>query len=353
MTKFSLINMFGRKRGKKAFTLVELLVVIAIIGVLIALLLPAVQAAREAARRMQCVNKLKQLTLAVHNYHDTNNALPNDGWYPRPKSSATARSGHNWSMLARILPFIEQNAVFDLIDWNWGYYHNPTDSPKRNQDVVLIRIPTFFCPGGSVLYDTTPYEGQYTTHYYGNAGVVGEKPGETERYERLNSDTNWGGNACNGVFVFNTNHGLEAITDGTSNTFAFGERSYDYWEGYRRWTRGFHIGTNPGTDFYATLKGTYMSGAKGTKLESYINKPKSLIAMGAVKNSSGNWELNGVSVENAFYAGSDSPYSSNHPGGVNFSLVDGSVRFVSETIAVSPYCHTFTRSGGEIDSGNF
>src|SRR4051812_43436788 len=123
--------MKGRRRG---FTLIELLVVIAIIAVLIALLLPAVQAAREAARRSQCINNLKQLGLAVMNYESGNGALPPTSWLPG------SGKGNDFSMKARLLPFMEQQAAFNAL--NMSYYG--TDS--RNWTVETMTINTFLCP---------------------------------------------------------------------------------------------------------------------------------------------------------------------------------------------------------------
>ena len=121
-----------RLRGKFGFTLVELLVVIAVIGILVALLLPAVQAAREAARRMSCTNNLKQICLALHNYHDTYKVFPPSGIYPQ------AVTADSWSLQARILPFLEQANLQDLIDWNVSY--------ALQTQVAQTRVPTYFCP---------------------------------------------------------------------------------------------------------------------------------------------------------------------------------------------------------------
>jgi len=146
----------SRRRG---FTLIELLVVIAIIGVLIALLLPAVQAAREAARRSQCVNNLKQIGLALHNYFSANgDTMPPCTVDPATNTSLTTMPGANESALARLLPFLEQQPVYNAINWNvdarWGA--NPAPNPPDNASggawavinftAAITSVKTFLCP---------------------------------------------------------------------------------------------------------------------------------------------------------------------------------------------------------------
>ena len=127
-------------RRSRAFTLVELLVVIAIIGILVALLLPAVQAAREAARRISCQNNLKQLGLAIHNYHDTHKALP---------PTRTSLPRHTWAPF--LFPFIEQSNLYDQYNWNVNW------NDPRNQPAIATSVSTFRCPsapGGTGRIDT-------------------------------------------------------------------------------------------------------------------------------------------------------------------------------------------------------
>ena len=144
---------------RKAFTLVELLVVIAIIGILVALLLPAIQAAREAARRSECGNKLKQIALALQNYHDTYKTLPCGGWQDTQMS---------W--LVSVLPFVEQQTLFDQFIFTTGAY---TQTGKNA--LAANPIPAYLCPSGVIKMsqETTTL---YTTHYYGNMGPKGINP---------------------------------------------------------------------------------------------------------------------------------------------------------------------------------
>lgn len=133
---------------KQGFTLVELLVVIAIIGILVALLLPAVQAAREAARRMQCSNNLKQLGVALHNYHDTHKSMP-PGFLPKRNANGAKTNNVNlWAWGALVLPFMEQQALHDKL--NVGNNHleliSSTAGPGTLKEVMQQAIPSFRCP---------------------------------------------------------------------------------------------------------------------------------------------------------------------------------------------------------------
>lgn len=181
---------------RRAFTLVELLVVIAVIGMLVALLLPAVQAAREAARRMQCMSNLKQIGLALHNYDDTYRAFP---------MSIALGPGTNgeWSAQARLLPFIEQRGLSDLIDWVRPYDEQP--------NVVSKRIPIYLCP--SEVNDRPSVadgEAQYPLDYAANQGVwLVWDPSGTQQSQ--------------GAFLPNVSLRRRDFTDGLSNSVGFSE----------------------------------------------------------------------------------------------------------------------------------
>jgi len=197
-----------------AFTLVELLVVIAIIGMLIALLLPAVQAAREAARRMQCANNIRQLAIAVHNFHDTYNEFPT-GWR-QTKLGTDPRNGNNRheriSGLAMLLPYIEQVSTYDLITaivshhpWDAAATINNAPNPYRNL------IPGFRCPSDGA---SIPADYLKPTNYRMNRG---DKPTDI--------DWNEGRHYHSGVFGSGA-HGatsMASIRDGTSQTMLFAE----------------------------------------------------------------------------------------------------------------------------------
>jgi prepilin-type N-terminal cleavage/methylation domain-containing protein len=210
----SLSGIFRSKSRRNGFTLVELLVVIAIIGVLIALLLPAVQAAREAARRMQCSNKLKQIGIASHNYYGTYNALP----CGRPVAPAAVTSGAvRWSLFIWILPFIEQSAAYNTLTardiWGNTTYWNPmiTSTPDSEFNKVLTSKYDFLlCPSDSNSSRKTATALGCSNYVY-SSGDYAVHAGASAGKNR-------------GPFGIGLWLGLNAVNDGTSNTLFFSER---------------------------------------------------------------------------------------------------------------------------------
>ena len=300
----------SRPAGRTGFTLVELLVVIAIIGVLVALLLPAVQAAREAARRMSCQNNVKQLSLSLHNFHDTMGHFPpgsQEQVYQKPtptNGTATLITGTNW--LVHILPYIEQQNLYDKYN-----FQLPWDNAV-NLAVASYQIKAFNCPSGSTAKTPQANEvsgGQpnHVTHYYGVMGPTGSGAinGATVNYTSVNA----GGNAhysTHGVLGLVREGSspippkrMADITDGTSNTFVTGERSMveiGVPNAYRSWVRGFN-------------------GASATT-KNLTN------AIGSTHYTTGN-NFNDIS------------FGSQHPAGCNFGMGDGCVKFVSKTTDLS------------------
>jgi prepilin-type N-terminal cleavage/methylation domain-containing protein len=233
---FSVGNRTRRARRPVAggFTLVELLVVIAIIGVLVALLLPAVQAAREAARRTQCTNNTKQVALALQNYASAKGELP-PGYGPMAKDGyGTGGGGAEWSWAARLFGYMEQATLSGAIDWNWnpGVVANASPTIK---EVRTAKIPGFLCPSD---------DGAQTNWNEGNACY----PGDMEGYGRISYAGNFGNckdtdpptapssasqleapregvrfPRVDGVFSYNHGDKFSQITDGTSNTLLTAE----------------------------------------------------------------------------------------------------------------------------------
>ena len=197
------------RRDSRGFTLVELLVVITIIGILIALLLPAVQAAREAARRMQCANNVKQVALALHNYHQTFREFP-VGYFND--------SSNVWPWCVRIFPYLEQKALYEKIDWGCSCVSVPVT--QNDYDVYVAQISAFLCPSdptASVLWNQDSYCHDYGVpfgplergrmSYAGNFGR-----GQLEEDPRVD-----------GVFRLQKGRPIRDITDGTTNTLLLGE----------------------------------------------------------------------------------------------------------------------------------
>src|SRR5262249_41371146 len=175
--------------SRRAFTLVELLVVIAIIGTLIGLLLPAVQKVRGAANRIRCLNNLRQIGLALHNYHDTTQAFPPTGVFPK------GATGFSWSGHAHLLPFLEQENLKNLINWSLPYDDQPQVSGHR--------IATYLCP--SEIHDQERQDGD-ELHYPVSYGF---NLGTWFVYNPLN------GRGGDGAFTVNKRRRLEDLTDGT------------------------------------------------------------------------------------------------------------------------------------------
>lgn len=297
----------NRKRG---FTLIELLVVIAIIAILIALLLPAVQQAREAARRSTCKNGLKQLGLALHNYHDTHRVFP-------PGSMS---SGNQFGMHVMILPYIDQGPLYNdstRLNFNSSY------GAAANSGAEQVRIPVFFCPShgnekGINSANTTVTA--FSTHYYGVMGAKGANPvGGTYSVTGTTSG-DAGGFATNGILHQNSRKSMRDITDGSSNTLLMGELSWDatktgFTEHQRSWIQGS-----------AGLAGDF---------ESFSAK-NVVGAINQVGYTSGTNYFNDVS------------FGSMHTGGAHFLMGDGAVRFLSENMNVGVYRGAASASGGEV-----
>ena len=288
---------------RSAFTLIELLVVITIIGILIALLVPAVQAAREASRRISCFNNLKQVGLSLHNYHDTHRAFP-PGWIgvDRLTNRPFAEGETGWGWASFTLPYLEQGNLWDnLIDFNRSMLE-PTNQLARETYLKVLRCPSdtptnkqFFLGRDGVPNSVLVRLG--TANYIGVHGTR-----ELERCEGLPI-----GRQCfsDGSFYHLSKTRFRDIADGTSSTFAVGERSAKY--GFSTWT-GF---AKDGDRAFSRILG--ITDHPPTNLHGHFDD-----------------------------------FSSYHPAGTNFLMMDGSVRLIIQSIDMRVYRALATRAGGEV-----
>ena len=316
----------NRRRG---FTLVELLVVIAIIGILIALLLPAVQAAREAARRAECSNNLKQVGLALHNYHDTYRAFPFSRGGTRGGTSDDSNQG--WlSPWVSLLPYMEQTPLYDTITSEltiggttyppWG----PTPATTA-YDPWRVQVSGLLCPSDDGGNQKTANNVGCTNYHWS----VGD-----QIHRNHSIGDNWSSRNPRGIFgvLGRAKITMAGVRDGTSNTIAFGEKAIcvvnsDIKGGIAR-DAGAGIDDDP-TQCLARVD-----------VDGKTLTPPNNCSTGKRWNGShpGRCAIttvlppNGPTCTEVNLGFAISPPSSYHPGGVNVALVDGSVRFVSETI---------------------
>ena len=302
-------------RCRPGFTLVELLVVIAIIGILIALLLPAVQAAREAARRMQCSNNLKQIGLALHNYHGTNKTFPPGAfWYElNPNWTALWRG----SILIRLLPFVEQQPLYDLFDFKTDT-DNQTDA---NGELLAAKIvPVYVCPsdtgdviyGGVALHNYAASKGP--TKHINNSSYSCSEWDSWNQYAIAPYDDpeDFAGPFCR----LSVSTSMRDCTDGLSNTIYFGEvRRKCSGHTQAGWSR-----SNNG------------NGLTSTQIPINYDSCDENAADKCQHPRNWNTELG---------------FKSRHPGGTQFCFGDGSVHFLPETIDHWSFQHLGGKADGE------
>lgn len=299
----------------KAFTIVELLVVISIVGVLVALLLPAVQMAREATRRMQCSNNLKQISLAIHNYHDANRMLPISigPWQQGPRF-ARERNGKGW--IAGILPHVEQTALFAAFEphFKGDFFSGGGLNSLAALPLMQTKSAVLLCPSDPSSQDLNTLQHQLigipvaATNYKGVLGDnrIGDVMGSIHE-GTLPRCLEVGG--CNGLFfrvTYQEPKRFSSITDGLSNTLMVGEDVV--------------LHNSSSAAYYAN--GDYC--ACHGPLNYKPNPPSPL-----------DW-------------GNVTTFRSNHTGGAQFAIADGSVHFISDSADHLTYRRLCTRSGGEV-----
>ncbi|MFN3152503.1 DUF1559 domain-containing protein [Bremerella sp.] len=331
-----------QRRTQSGFTLVELLVVIAIIGVLVGLLLAAVQQARESARRMECSNHLKQMGLALHNYHDTFRQFP----YGTMRNNGV---GLNW--MVAILPQIEQKNLYDRIDFkgsNNGSFLVPPPIGSPNGALLdEVVISDYRCPS-SPLPETHPNGIAVTTQqmqssYVGISGATDDNNFPARRVSNCCLLLNAGQISADGVFFPNDSVSFRDITDGTTNTMMIGEASNYALDssGNKKRTDGSHP--------ESWVSGT---AGKGTppKFENAFGSfapPPQVFNVTTIRYApNSRFGQSGIDSNH----GPNNPLSSAHPGGVLTALADGSTRFIAETTAMDVLKSYACRDDGRVAS---
>jgi len=342
---------------RRGFTLIELLVVIAIIGVLIALLLPAVQSAREAARRSQCTNNLKQIGLALHNYHSTHETFPMGASRNTSQIEPfTSHTWNNWAIHALVLPYLEQDPVYQACNFDFAVWHagRTPQGFQANLTVFNTRLSIYNCPS-----DGKAGQGRLN-NYYASCGPNTEGSSQAS-----------GGGRSPGLFTYQRPYAIRDCIDGTSNTIAFSEALVgDTRRGNhtRRngmtgvdFVRQFNVQENP-QQYQTTMNACDQFWRANEANNVYTNSPGTRWVMGvtgwtifstAVPPNGKEWNAcrdgcRGCGIDNTQIMNS----SSLHPGGVNVLFGDGSVRFIKDSIALQTWWALGTREGGEVLSSD-
>ena len=319
---------YKKRVRESGFTLVELLVVIAIIGILIGMLLPAVQQVREAARRTQCANNIRQLALAAHNYESAHRHFP----------SPAAGSLEGYSLIARTLPFVEQANLHSQIDFEQDLLQGVPWNPSVNPfyaELVSTRVSVLECPSdsGNPMLESgdTTWAG---SNYFGNSGTATGVLYVTSQ-------------PTDGVFWRGSEVGFGKLTDGSSNTALFAETRFglrqDTTELIDAQTQMARVGGGaPGSISAEDLVARTPTRYSGQRAGQWIrNLPYQGMVNAFFTPNSNNPDV-------AFHGDFMSASRSSHPGGVNVSKCDGSVSFISDDIDLQTWRHFFNRNDGQV-----
>lgn len=346
-----------KSKRRCGFTLVELLVVIAIIGILVALLLPAIQAAREAARRTQCTNHLKQLGLALQNYLSARKEVLPGGMYQQsntdpPAHAAGTGNYQGESFFVYLMPYMEEQVVYD----RWKFTSRGENSAQTTSPAATS-ITTLLCPSEvpaeKVCYFPTPvsganmaFPGYYSvTNYAGNHGIKNYYPGDTDASDDgmfyvwaspgSNSGVCYTQPAPKPCVRHDRGVALKTVTDGTSKTLLFGERSLD--------DPGFNALTSNFRSDLLLHQWALWGWTGGFKMAGHVSRSGGTIPI--------NYKVTPVGCSG--YQCQDEKlraWGSSHPGGAVFVMVDGSTRYISESISLVTLAAISTRNKAETPS---
>jgi prepilin-type N-terminal cleavage/methylation domain-containing protein/prepilin-type processing-associated H-X9-DG protein len=353
---------------RRGFTLIELLVVIAIIAVLIALLLPAVQAAREAARRVQCNNNLKQIGLALHNYHSANGSFPMGCSSGHWSSPLIYNVKQNLSAHAQMLPYLEQTQVYNSMNFYWGCEDSTSVMCYViNATATNAQIKAFICPSDPNAGAPDHNGTTNTNNYYACVGTTMNFPLIANKSLNVPS-INW---PTTGLFTYQQSYAIRNVTDGTSNTIAFGEAVVGSQHLSKRQK---HIGMNTVGALSSSLLADAETNVPLAQAGVQACNQAWSTGSGALDQQRGeNWAhgcmamtlFNTVVTPNKYgdqwthcsSIGSTalaalSNADSYHPGGVNVLMTDGHVKFIKNSISFRSWWSLGTKSNGEVISAD-